>query len=53
MRREGRAEWVGKGGENSAECWIWWRTPEEWASGIYEWVSEWDMWGEGGRKGIE
>ncbi|TVY54256.1 Vacuolar protein-sorting-associated protein 25 [Lachnellula cervina] len=40
MRREGRAEWVGKGGENSAECWIWWRTPEEWASGIYEWIDE-------------
>ncbi|TVY85819.1 Vacuolar protein-sorting-associated protein, partial [Lachnellula willkommii] len=40
MRREGRAEWVGKGGENSAECWVWWRTPEEWASGIYEWIDE-------------
>ncbi|TVY33673.1 Vacuolar protein-sorting-associated protein, partial [Lachnellula subtilissima] len=39
MRREGRAEWVGKGGE-SGECWVWWRTPEEWAGGIYEWIDE-------------
>lgn len=37
MRKEGRAEWVGK--EGAGECWVWWRTPEEWAGGMYEWVS--------------
>jgi ESCRT-II complex subunit VPS25 len=37
MRKEGRAEWIG--GKDGGEAWIWWRTPEEWAGGVYEWVS--------------
>jgi ESCRT-II complex subunit VPS25 len=36
MRKEGRTEWIGG---NGGDCWVWWRTPEEWAGGIYEWVS--------------
>jgi ESCRT-II complex subunit VPS25 len=41
MRREGRAEWIGKpgAGEEGGAMWIWWRTPEEWAGAISEWVS--------------
>lgn len=40
MRKEGRAEWVGKtAGEEGGTAWIWWRTPEEWAGAIAEWVS--------------
>lgn len=35
MRKEGRAEWIGKD-ENVA--WIWWRNPEEWAMTIADWV---------------
>ncbi|KAH6678506.1 putative ESCRT-II complex component [Halenospora varia] len=35
MRKEGRADWVaGKEGE----AWIYWKTVEEWASTIAEWV---------------
>ena len=42
MRREGRAEWVGRGGVDEREravAWIWWRNPEEWAGAIADWVS--------------
>lgn len=41
MRREGRAEWIGRPGtgEEGGTAWIWWRTPEEWAVAIAEWVS--------------
>jgi ESCRT-II complex subunit VPS25 len=41
MRVEGRAEWIGKpgSGEEGGTAWIWWRTPEEWAIAIAEWVS--------------
>lgn len=45
MRREGRAEWVVGGGggggvgEERSTAWIWWRTPEEWAAAIADWVS--------------
>lgn len=39
MRKEGRTEWIGGGWKEAGECWVWWRTPEEWAAGIYEWVS--------------
>jgi ESCRT-II complex subunit VPS25 len=39
MRKEGRAEWVGKGvGEERNVAWIWWRNPEEWAGAIADWV---------------
>ncbi|TVY78132.1 Vacuolar protein-sorting-associated protein, partial [Lachnellula suecica] len=38
MRKEGRAEQVGGG--NGVEWWVWWRTPEEWAGRIYEWIDE-------------
>ena len=36
MRGQGRVEWVG---EEKNVCWVWWRTPEEWAVAISEWVS--------------
>jgi ESCRT-II complex subunit VPS25 len=44
MRGQGRAEWVGRAGaaegaEGRNVCWVWWRTPEEWAVAISEWVS--------------
>jgi ESCRT-II complex subunit VPS25 len=48
MRKEGRCEWVGgkaevgKGMGN--EVWVWWRNPEEWATAIYDWVSEYGSW---------
>lgn len=54
MRKEDRAEWVagkGAGGEGGNEVWIWWRTPEEWATAVYEWVSScggWAGWTVGG-----
>jgi hypothetical protein len=38
MRKEGRAEWAGGKGERDV-CWVWWRTPEEWAGVIADWVS--------------
>ncbi|TAQ89447.1 hypothetical protein B7494_g2222 [Chlorociboria aeruginascens] len=41
MRKDGRAEWIGKGGSDGGErsvAWIWWRTPEEWAGAIADWV---------------
>lgn len=43
MRKEGRAEWVGgkdggRGGEGGGEAWIYWKTVEEWAGTIWEWV---------------
>jgi ESCRT-II complex subunit VPS25 len=40
MRGQGRAEWIAGGAEGRAVCWVWWRTPEEWAVAIAEWVSE-------------
>jgi ESCRT-II complex subunit VPS25 len=49
MKREGRAEWIGKpgAGEEGGTAWIWWRTPEEWAVAIAEWVSwSWCLCGE-------
>ena len=40
MRKEGRAEWVGRGGvDERAVAWVWWRNPEEWAGAIADWVS--------------
>lgn len=47
MRKEGRAEWIGRpgAGEEGGTAWIWWRTPEEWAVAIAEWVS-WCLRGE-------
>ena len=45
MKKEGRAEWVGPAtgkerdeGERNV-AWIWWRTPDEWAGVIADWVS--------------
>lgn len=40
MRKEGRAEWVGRGADNVEKnvAWIWWRNPEEWAGAIADWV---------------
>ncbi|KAK2737780.1 hypothetical protein FQN57_007428 [Myotisia sp. PD_48] len=35
-----RAEWVGGESGGKSVAWIWWRTPEEWASAITEWVEE-------------
>ncbi|KFX99909.1 hypothetical protein O988_03604 [Pseudogymnoascus sp. VKM F-3808] len=42
MRKEGRAEWLGgkKDSESKEVAWIYWRTPEEWAGLIYDWVDE-------------
>lgn len=42
MRRDGRAEWVGatKEGTRDGEFWVWWRTVEEWAGTIADWVDE-------------
>lgn len=41
MRKEGRAEYVAEGGgEGGDVVWIYWRTPEEWASLIEGWVDE-------------
>jgi ESCRT-II complex subunit VPS25 len=39
MRKEGRAEWIGRGEERNV-AWVWWRNPEEWAGAIAEWVEE-------------
>jgi len=36
MRKDGRAEYVG--GAGGDVVWIYWRTPEEWATMIEEWV---------------
>ena len=44
MRKEGRAEWIGTGKDGRGKdnergtAWIWWRTPEEWAGLVNEWV---------------
>ncbi|KAB5542932.1 ESCRT-II complex subunit [Coniochaeta sp. 2T2.1] len=38
MRKDGRAEYVGGGGGGGDVVWIYWRTPEEWATLIEEWV---------------
>lgn len=37
MRKDGRAEYVSPGGGGDV-VWIYWRTPEEWATLIEEWV---------------
>jgi ESCRT-II complex subunit VPS25 len=37
MRKDGRAEYVGGAGAGDV-VWIYWRTPEEWATLIEEWV---------------
>lgn len=42
VRGEGggrRAEWVGGESGGKAVAWIWWRTPEEWAGVLVDWVS--------------
>jgi ESCRT-II complex subunit VPS25 len=44
MRGQGRVEWV-SGGDGRNVCWVWWRTPEEWALAIAEWVSLFQWWG--------
>jgi ESCRT-II complex subunit VPS25 len=42
MRKDGRADWVsgGKEGTGDGEFWVWWRTVEEWAGRIADWVEE-------------
>ncbi|KAK2773955.1 hypothetical protein FQN53_003891 [Emmonsiellopsis sp. PD_33] len=35
-----RAEWVGGDSGGKAVAWIWWRTPEEWAGVLADWVEE-------------
>ncbi|KAK7736582.1 hypothetical protein SLS53_007014 [Cytospora paraplurivora] len=43
MRRDGRAEYVGKEEEGKGGgdvVWVYWRTPEEWAGVIEGWVDE-------------
>jgi len=48
MRKQGRAEYIypdgggdgGKGEAKGDEVWIYWKTPEEWASTIEKWVDE-------------
>jgi ESCRT-II complex subunit VPS25 len=37
MRKDGRAEYVG-GKETGDVVWVYWRTPEEWAGLVEEWV---------------
>lgn len=44
MRKEGRAEWVGRVPEERSVAWIWWRNPEEWAGAIADWVSALREW---------
>lgn len=44
MKKEGRADWTsaGVGGTSKLAkdvAWIWWKTPEEWAGAIADWVS--------------
>ena len=31
-----RAEWVDQ--KTKGKCWVWWRTPDEWADVVYNWV---------------
>lgn len=39
MRKDGRAEYVGGGGAAGGDVvWVYWRTPEEWATLVEEWV---------------
>lgn len=40
MRRDGRAEYVGGGTGDGDVVWVYWRTPEEWASLVEAWVEE-------------
>jgi ESCRT-II complex subunit VPS25 len=41
MRKEGQAEWVSGAKEGGdGEFWVWWRTVEEWAGRIADWVDE-------------
>ena len=40
MRKDGRAEYVGAATGGSDLVWIYWRTPEEWASLLEAWVDE-------------
>ncbi|KAI1929604.1 hypothetical protein LOZ58_002844 [Ophidiomyces ophidiicola] len=35
-----RAEWVGGDAAGKSVAWVWWRTPEEWAAMIADWVEE-------------
>ncbi|RDW66179.1 hypothetical protein BP6252_09814 [Coleophoma cylindrospora] len=37
MCKEGRAEWIGA---EKNVAWIWWRSPEEWAAAIADWVDQ-------------
>lgn len=38
---QGRVEWLTTGRDAGKDvCWVWWRTPEEWAESIAEWVDE-------------
>lgn len=39
MRKDGRAEYVGKDVPGDI-CWIYWRTPEEWAAVVEAWIDE-------------
>ncbi|KAK5168226.1 uncharacterized protein LTR77_006795 [Saxophila tyrrhenica] len=37
----GRIEWLTtKGAVQSESCYVWWRTPAEWADAIYGWVED-------------
>jgi ESCRT-II complex subunit VPS25 len=38
MRKDGRAEYVGKDTTSGDVCWIYWRTPEEWAAVVEAWI---------------
>ncbi|KAK6613760.1 vacuolar protein-sorting-associated protein [Botrytis cinerea] len=43
MRKEGRVEWIGGGGNGKVGgdiCWVWWRKVDEWARVIEDWVDE-------------
>lgn len=47
MRKDGRAEYVSEGAKGSAAdsaggdvVWVYWRTPEEWAALVENWVDE-------------
>jgi ESCRT-II complex subunit VPS25 len=40
LRKDGRAEYVSGGDKEGDVVWIYWRTPEEWASLVEAWVEE-------------
>jgi ESCRT-II complex subunit VPS25 len=40
LKKDGRAEYVAGGDKDGDVVWIYWRTPEEWASLVEGWVEE-------------